>query len=130
MRRLVWVGVGVAVTIVVYRKGRKVVQRYLPSSVAERAEQAARDAGERASGWLADFRETFGEARARREIELTDALLARGQQHPDVTRAQRAAETRATQARATGARRGTPAGGPTGVVDDVDPDESELGYSF
>ncbi len=125
MRRLVWVGVGVAVTIVVYRKGRAIVQQYLPSSVAERAERAAHDAGERASGWLADFRETFGEARARREVELTDALLARGQQHPDVTRAERAA-----QGRATGARRDSPAGGPSGVVDDVDTDESELGYSF
>lgn len=120
MRRLFWIGVGVTATVVVYRKGRKVVQQYLPASVAARAEQAAHDAGERASGFVAAFRETFGEARARREAELTAALLAEGQQDPATTRA----------ARATGARRGTPAGGPAVDVDPVDSDEAELGYSF
>ncbi|QAY71107.1 hypothetical protein [Xylanimonas protaetiae] len=120
MRRLFWVGVGVAATVVVYRKGRKVVRQYLPSSVAERAEKAAHDAGERATGFLAEFRETFGEARARREAELTAALLAEGQQDPATTRA----------ARATGARRPSPAGGPAADVDPFDGDEAELGYSF
>ncbi|ACZ30711.1 hypothetical protein Xcel_1688 [Xylanimonas cellulosilytica DSM 15894] len=126
MRRLFWVGVGVAVTVVVYRRGRKVVQQYLPASVAERAGQAAQDAGERASGFVADFRETFGEARARREAELTAALLAEGQPDPETTRAQRAAGGH----RATGARRAFPAGGPAAGVDDIDDDEAELGYSF
>lgn len=121
MRRLFWIGVGVTVTVVVYRKGRKVVQHYLPASVAERAQHAAHEAGERASGFVAEFRETFGEARARREAELTAALLAEGQPDPETTRA----------ARATGARRGFPVGGPAGVVDhEVDDDEAELGYSF
>ncbi len=119
MRRLFWIGVGVAVTVVVYRKGRAVVQQYMPASLAERAQSAAHDAGERASGFVAEFRETFGEARARREAELTAALLAEGQPDPEATRARRA----------TGARRGLPAGGPAGAVD-IDDDEAELGYSF
>ncbi|PZR52747.1 hypothetical protein DNL40_10245 [Xylanimonas oleitrophica] len=119
MRRLFWVGVGVAVTVVVYRRGRKVVQQYMPASVAERAEQAAQDLGERADSFVQEFRVQFTQARARREAELTAALLADGQPDPEQTRA----------ARATGARGGLgqpsrAAGGP------VDDDEAELGYSF
>ncbi|MCL1870742.1 MAG: hypothetical protein FWF90_10060 [Promicromonosporaceae bacterium] len=120
MRRLFWIGVGVTVTVVVYRQGRKVVRKYLPASIAERAEQTARDVGERAGTTAQEFRAIFTEARARREAELTAALLAEGQQDPETTRA----------ARATGARREFPAGGPAAAVDDIDDDEAELGYSF
>ncbi|GAB2470316.1 hypothetical protein [Xylanimonas ulmi] len=117
MRRLFWVGVGVAVTVVVYRKGRQVVRQYLPSSIAERAERAAHDVGERAGSVAQEFRATFAEARARREAELAAALLAEGQADPSVTRA----------ARATGARGAWAAGDPAADIDD---DEAELGYSF
>ena len=82
MRRLVWAGVGVAATVVAYRKGRKVVRRYLPATLAERAETAARDVTERATAAAGDFRAIFAEARARREAELTAALLAEGQPAP------------------------------------------------
>ncbi|MCL2594956.1 MAG: hypothetical protein FWD83_05500 [Promicromonosporaceae bacterium] len=89
MRRLFWIGVGAVTTIVVYRKGRQVYQRYVPSAVAERVQQGARDASGRAGVALAEFRTTFSQARAAREAELIAALLAEGQQHPDVTRASR-----------------------------------------
>ena len=115
MRRLFWVGVGVAVTVVVYRQGRKIVRQYLPATIAERAGKAAQEAGERAGTAAQEFRAIFSEARARREAELMAALLAEGQPDPEATRA----------ARARGARGAFAAGGP-----DVDDDEAELGYSF
>ncbi|QAY62724.1 hypothetical protein ET495_05020 [Xylanimonas allomyrinae] len=115
MRRLFWIGVGVAVTVVVYRRGRTIVRQYLPATIAERAEKAAHEAGERAGSAAHEFRATFAEARERREAELTAALLAEGQADPAATRA----------ARASGARGSFAAGGP-----DVDDDEAELGYSF
>ena len=129
MRRLFWVGVGVTVTVVAYRKGRQVVRQYLPATLAERAETAARDASERATAAAGDFRQVFAEARARREAELTAALLAEGQPDPAATRAARDAARSA--ARATGAR-STAAGGPGSVVGDhdLDDDEERLGYSF
>ncbi len=130
MRRLFWVGVGVTATVVAYRKGRQVVQQYMPATIAERAETAARGASERATAAAGDFRTIFGEARARREAELTAALLAEGQPDPEVTRAARAAGRHAASARATDAR-STAAGGPgSGVGHDIDDDEERLGYSF
>lgn len=113
MRRLFWVGVGVAVTVVVYRRGRRLVRQYVPASLADRAEHAASAAGRRAGDAAQEFRARFTEARAAREAELLQALLAEGQADPAETRARRA----------TGARGATAAGGP-------DDDEDELGYSF
>jgi hypothetical protein len=114
MRRLFWIGVGVTVTVVVYRRGRRLVRQYVPASIAERAEHAATEAGRRAGDVAQEFRARFTEARAAREAELLAALLAEGQADPAETRARRA----------TGAR-GAAAGGP--VPDD---DEDALGYSF
>ena len=45
IRRLFWVGVGVAATVVVIRKGRQVVARYTPEAVSERAAAALDEAG-------------------------------------------------------------------------------------
>jgi hypothetical protein len=42
MRRLFWVGVGVAVTIVVIRKGRALAQEYLPAGTTEVVDGATR----------------------------------------------------------------------------------------
>jgi hypothetical protein len=109
IRRLFWVGVGVVVTVVIYRQGRKLVRRYVPASVAERAEQVVHDAAERTQDAVADFRETFTQARARRESELMAALLAEGQS-PDESRAARF--PRVEQARRP------------------EDDEAEFGYSF
>jgi hypothetical protein len=115
MRRLFWVGVGVAVTVVVYRRGRRLVRQYVPATLAQRAEHAATEAGRRAGDVAQEFRARFTEARAAREAELLEALLAEGQADPAQTRARRA----------TGARGATAAGGPA-----TDDDEDALGYSF
>lgn len=108
MRRLFWIGVGVAVTVVVYRQGRKIVARYTPASVSERAAAAVDDAGARLTRAAHQFREEFAVARAEREKELRASLLADGQPDPATTRARRAA-----------AGDGTPS-----------TDDEDLGYSF
>ncbi|WP_125778142.1 hypothetical protein [Antribacter gilvus] len=114
MRRLFWVGVGVAVTVVVYRQGRRLVARYTPEAVSDRAAAVVDDAGARVSQFARQFRAEFTVARAERERELRAALLADGQPDPEVTRARRAA------AYADEHRRRA----------DVPDDEAELGYSF
>ncbi|MFI6428061.1 hypothetical protein [Promicromonospora sp. NPDC050880] len=74
IRRLFWVGVGVAVTVVVIRKGRQVVERYTPASVSERAAAAVDDAGARVTTMARTFRSEFTAARAEREAELMASL--------------------------------------------------------
>ena len=111
-RRLFWVGVGVAVTVVVIRRGKRVVRTYAPAALTARAEQTAQDASRRAGAFIDTFRAEFVAARAEREAELTAALMADGQPDPEETRAARAA-------------RGRPAGRHTAASD-----EDELGYSF
>lgn len=115
IRRLFWVGVGVTITVVVIRRGRKIVAQYAPQSVVDRAERLAHDAGQRAETFVGTFRSEFATARAQREAELTAALLAEGQPHPDDVRERRA------QAHA---------GRHAADAPDVDADEAELGYSF
>ena len=115
IRRLFWVGVGVTVTVVVIRRGRKIVAQYAPQSVVDRAERLAHRAGDRAESFVGTFRSEFSTARAAREAELTAALLAEGQPHPDDVRARRAQ---------------APAGRHAAEAPEVDPDEAELGYSF
>jgi hypothetical protein len=115
IRRLFWVGVGVTITVVVIRRGKKVVAQYAPQAVVDRAERLAHDAGQRAETFLGAFRSEFSTARAAREAELTAALLADGQPHPDEVRARRAE---------------TPSGRHAAQATDVDSDEAELGYSF
>lgn len=130
MRRLFWVGVGVGVTVVVVRKGQKVVARYAPEAVVERAERAAQDAGRRAETFLGAFRGEFAEARDRREAELTAALLADGQPDPQDVRA---SGLRPGDVRGSGASRARHAAGPQGATDptaQIEADEADLGYSF
>ena len=79
MRRLFWIGVGIAITVVVYYKGRKVVQRYLPKSVAQRVATASSSAKEQTQSFLRDFRDEFTQARKAREAELIAALAAKDQ---------------------------------------------------
>ena len=74
IRRLFWVGVGVAVTVVVIRKGRQVVARYTPEAVSERAAAAVDDAGTRLNQMARTFRSEFSMARAEREAELMASL--------------------------------------------------------
>ncbi|WP_369372525.1 hypothetical protein AB1046_03910 [Promicromonospora sp. Populi] len=74
IRRLFWIGVGVAVTVVVIRKGRQVVARYTPEAVSERAAAAVDDAGARLNSAVHTFRTEFSVARAEREAELMASL--------------------------------------------------------
>lgn len=74
IRRLFWVGVGVAVTVVVIHKGREVVARYTPQAVSERAAAAVDDAGARLNTMAHSFRSDFATARAEREAQLMASL--------------------------------------------------------
>ncbi|MEG3615128.1 MULTISPECIES: hypothetical protein [Isoptericola] len=112
-RRLFWVGVGVTITVVVIQRGRRLVARYTPEAVAERAGDLGRDVSRRAETFLTTFRSEFAAARASREDELVAALLAEGQPHPDdVERTRRGRHAAVDPEAATRA------------------DEDELGYSF
>lgn len=104
MRQVFWIGVGVGITVIVVTQGRKVVAKYAPASVVDRSMGAVDDAGARTVTFIRAFHAEFGEARARREAELTGSLLAEGQPPPESVRARH---------RRTG-----------------DDDEEELGYSF
>ena len=111
MRRVFWVGVGVAVTVVVVVKGRQVVARYAPASLVNQATDQVNTLGEKATSFARTFREEFRTARDAREAELLASLLAEGQPDPQDVRAARAAR----RERAGG--RGSD-------------DEDLLGYSF
>jgi len=127
-RRLFWVGVGVVVTVVVIQRGRKIAAQYAPQAVVDRAERAAQDAGRRAETFLGAFRGEFTEARARREAELTAALLAEGQPDP--------VDVRASGLGPRDLRGGVHprhAARPDAAPDpeaEIEADEAELGYSF
>ena len=116
MRRVVWVGVGVAITVVVVVRGRQILARYAPASLVDQATERVDELGARALHLVRDVRAEFTAARDARERELMAALLAEGQEDPDAVRARRAA---GRHARAT-----APA------ADDTDDVEDLLGYSF
>ncbi|WP_265521281.1 hypothetical protein [Oerskovia flava] len=115
MRRVFWVGVGVAITVVVVVKGRQVVARYAPASLVEQATDQVNGAGERATRFVQDFRTEFSRARQEREDQLMASLLAEGQEDPETVRARRATSA--------GGRHRAPA-------QDAPDDEDLLGYSF
>lgn len=122
IRRLFWVGVGVTVTVVVIRQGRRVVARYTPEAVADRAAELGRTASRRTGTFLGSFRAEFAAARDAREAELVAALLAEGQPHPDDVRSAREASRGRHAARAGDAGADPEA--------QIEADEDELGYSF
>jgi hypothetical protein len=115
MRRVFWVGVGVAITVVVVVKGRQVLARYAPASLVDQATDRVNGLGERAVHLVRDFRTEFTTARDERERELMAALLAEGQEDPDAVRARRATAGRHTRPDARA---------------DTDDVEDLLGYSF
>lgn len=80
MRRLFWIGVGAAVTVVVVVKGRQLVRRFTPEGVAEEVEGQLTGLIDQAKSALA----TFSRASKEREAELTEALL--GEQDVDEAR--------------------------------------------
>ncbi len=118
MRRLFWVSTGVALTVFVMVKGRKLVLAYTPQAVADRVATQATEFTDRAqdsaSGFLADFRE----ARAAREQELRDSLLADSQGSVADLRARR------------DAWQGSPRDAWASNITDDDSEDDELGYSF
>lgn len=123
MKRLFWVGTGVALTVFVMVKGRKMVLQYTPEAVAERATQQASEftarAGSAAGGFLADFKSAFAE----RESDLMASLLAETQGSVDELRARRAAHSRSKN-------ENTGPHASAADFPDIDPEEQELGYSF
>lgn len=126
IRRLFWVGVGVTITVVVIRQGRRVVARYTPEAVADRASRLGRAASRRTGTFLSSFRSEFGAARKAREAELVAALLAEGQVHPDEVRA-------AGRPHGRHAARDGSASSAAATADpeaEIAADEDELGYSF
>lgn len=131
MRRIFWIGTGVALTVFVMVKGRQVISRYTPSALTERVGEQASEfgdrAGEAATGFLADFRAAATE----RETELRDSLLADSQGSLDDLQKRRDAYQ---GDHAGPLRRDRRAGtkfspGAQKFVDD-DSEDDELGYSF
>ena len=116
-RRLTWLAIGVVLTVVVVRKGRSVVDTYLPAGTTD-----AIDGAQRVSHALATLRSDFLAAMAEREQELRHDLV--GDVDVDALRAERP-ERVAKVRSAWSARRGDDwAGGPT-----EDPDDDD-GYTF
>jgi hypothetical protein len=70
MRRLFWVGVGVVVTVVVVRQGRRLVGQYAPAGSGD-----AVDGALRVGRALRAARDDFRTGVAEREAELLDALV-------------------------------------------------------
>ncbi|MDM7831236.1 hypothetical protein [Cellulomonas edaphi] len=82
MRRLFWVGVGVAVTVVVIRKGRALAEQYLPAGATEVVDGATRVS----RAWNT-ARAEFAAGVSERTAELTRDLV--GDADLDELRAQR-----------------------------------------
>lgn len=70
MRRLFWIGIGVGLTVVVVRYGRKLVAQYVPADAAAAFDTAAK-VSRTARGVLGEFAAGLHE----REAELRTALL-------------------------------------------------------
>src|SRR5690606_10736985 len=118
MRRVLWVGVGVAITVVVVVRGRRILARLAPAPLVDQATEQVNGLGERVVELAGDFGVAFAAARDAREQGLMAALLAEGQEDPEAVRARRAAGRHA---------RPSAAAAPTDDTDDV---EDLLGYSF
>ena len=127
MRRLFWVGVGVTITVIVVIRGRRLVARYAPAALVDAAGEQARALSGRLNAIVTDFKSDFHEARAQREHDLLDSLLAESQGDLDTLRQRR--ESYASS-------RGQASSG-TSLPDDAAPDDGKrdevaesLGYSF
>ncbi|GCE77360.1 hypothetical protein [Cellulomonas biazotea] len=124
MRRLVWVGVGVVVTVVVIRQGRRVVEAYLPPGATDVVEGVGRFRGA-----LATARREFAAGLAEREQQLRHELV--GDVDVDALRAQRPQRVddlrRAWDARRGGPGRDVPREWGAGPTEDPDDDD---GYAF
>lgn len=70
MKRLFWVGVGVAVTVVAVRNGRRVVEAWAPAGTVDAVEGVTRT-----TRALSAARDDFRAGVAAREAELLEALV-------------------------------------------------------
>lgn len=113
MRRLVWVGVGAVVTVVVLRRGRAVVDRYVPAGAVQGAGLLVR-VPQAVRGFVDEVRAGTAE----REAQLRHDLV--GDVDIDELR-----EFRARHRSEREPARRTRSGAPT-----EDPDDGDLGYSF
>ena len=115
MRRLVWIGVGVVVTVVVIRKGRAVVDAYVPAGATDAVSSAARFGSA-----LRTVRSEFVTGMAERERQLRHDLV--GDVDVDQLRAER--PERVADLRRSVRKPRTVDYGPT-----EDPDDDD-GYTF
>jgi len=122
MRRLVWIAIGAAVTVVVIRKGAELSERYLPAG----ARDAAGTVG-RVAGAARTLKTEFLAGISEREAELRHDLI--GDVDVEALRAERVRgrADRTSAPRATRAGRGW-ADGPT--EDPEDDGDDGLPYSF
>lgn len=118
MKRIVWLGIGVAVGVYAYSKVRQVARQYTPAGVSEKAEHLASDVVGRVETAVKGLAPDFSSAYAAREKELMDQLLADTQESVAEMRARRAWHA------------ARPSPGNDTDITDVDPDEEALGYSF
>ncbi|WP_034621679.1 hypothetical protein [Cellulomonas sp. URHE0023] len=82
MRRLVWIGVGVVATVVVIRKGRAVLDAYVPAGATDAVSSAARFGSA-----LRTARSEFAAGMSEREQQLRHDLV--GDVDLDTLRAER-----------------------------------------
>ena len=118
MRRLVWIGVGVVVTIVVIRKGRAIVEAYVPAGATDAVGTAARFGSA-----LRNVRHDFTAGMAEREQQLRHDLV--GDVDVDALRAERPERVADLKRTVQGHRAGRkPDADELGPTDDPDDDES------
>lgn len=115
-RRLTWLAVGVGLTVVVVRKGRSLVDTYLPAGTTDTI-----DGVQRVSHALATLRTEFASAMAEREAQLRHDLV--GDVDIEALRAERP-ERMESLRRARSGRRDAAWTGPT-----EDPEDDD-GYTF
>ncbi|SNS37988.1 hypothetical protein SAMN06309944_0013 [Micrococcales bacterium KH10] len=132
MKRVFWVGVGVAVTVVAAKKWRELSHRQdavgsaarLTGAAAEQVGRQLSNAGgalwDRFSGRAGDFVADFKEAATERERQLAQSLLADSQGDVEELKARRA-ESRDSATRPSAARR---------QDSEFAGDEELLGYEF
>lgn len=123
MRRLFWIGVGVGLTVVVVRYGRKLVAQYVPADAAQAFDTAAK-ATRTARGVLGDFRVGLAE----RETELRAALLGEDADLAEIKAKGRAAWAELRGSHGSAAQhRPAPSSWASGPLEDPDDDD---GYAF
>ncbi|WP_448629379.1 hypothetical protein [Cellulomonas soli] len=119
MRRLLWVGVGVAATVLVVRKGRALVDAYAPAGTTQ-----AVDGAVRFTHAARTARETFTAAMSEREEQLRHDLL--GDVDIDDLRERR----QASRARPDPARRRPSTVPPDWAEHPVEDPDDDDGYTF